>query len=170
MAFSEAYPCLTIKAYNGRLLLAFLDVCMENLSMRIPADEPAMEIRNAFLASRAMVCWFDRVERNGYFLTQDQADEIFSFGQMYLKTFVRLALGALRGNKKRWKYQPKLHVYMHLNEDMKKFLVNCRAYHCFRDEDFVGVSKKLAVKVHKGPLFESRILTSWQLRLGGWKP
>ena len=55
--------------------------------------------------------------RRNYFLTQEQADKFFRLWTDVLEDLsMRLALGALRGNKKRWKYQPKLHIfiYMHL--------------------------------------------------------
>lgn len=52
----------------------------------------------------------------------------------------------------------------------KVFTLQLPFFHCFRDEDFVGLCKRLAVRVHKGPLFEYRIMARWLLRLSSWDP
>ena len=91
-------------------------------------------------------------------------------GSVFLKTYQRLGVESVLAHSRRWKYIPKLHVVHHLLEDMKVSLVNCRFTHCFKDEDNVGLVKRLAVRVHKGNLFEYRILTRWLLRLDTWRP
>ena len=48
--------------------------------------------------------------------------------------------------------------------------MNVRYVHTFKDEDNVGVVKKLAEKVTKGELMEYRILCRFLLRLGTWTP
>ena len=45
---------------------------------------------------------------------------------------------------------------------------NARYVHCFLDEDHIGLTKRLAQKVHRGGLMELRILLRWLLRLGSW--
>ena len=172
MLHSEGFPCLTVKAWNGRLLTIFIDKCF---AAYIKAKEEAgstvcAEVLNASLAARAICGWFDAVERAKRFLTQDEATTIYNFGMTFLKTYHRLSMMSVLSGVRRWKVIPKLHILMHLNEDAFHKRVNPRATHCFRDEDNVGLVKRLAIRVHKGPLFEYRILTRWLLRLGTWRP
>jgi hypothetical protein len=57
-----------------------------------------------------------------------------------------------------------------MNEDMRHRLYNYRYGHTFKDEDNVGVCKKLAERVAKGDLMEYRIMTRFLLRVGSWVP
>ena len=47
---------------------------------------------------------------------------------------------------------------------------NYKYVHTYKDEDNVGVMKKLAEKVAKGDLMEYRVLTRFLLRLASWQP
>ena len=163
---------MTVKAWNGRLLRIFIDRCLEAKirNVRVAGEQPSVELLNASLATKGLCKWFDLVERSPRYLQQSVADEMFDAGQVFLKTYLRLALHSLIEKSQRWKFLPKLHSFMHLCEDVKSSLHNCRFFHCFRDEDFVGLCKRLAVRVHKGPLFEYRIMTRWLLRLSSWDP
>jgi hypothetical protein len=168
----EGYPCLTIKAWNGRLLVIFLDRCLRAYlqTKRDAGETPCAEVISASVAARAICAWFDAVERAGRYLTQSEASWIYRYGLSFLKSYSRLAIQSALSGTHRWKYIPKLHVFLHINEDMLQSKLNCRHTHCFKDEDHVGLIKRLAVRVHKGPLFEFRILTRWLLRLGSWLP
>ena len=66
-----------------------------------------------------------------------------------------------------WSFIPKLHAFAHLIDIVQHTIANSRFYHCFRNEDFMGLCKHFAVRVHKGPLFEYCILTRCLLRLDG---
>jgi hypothetical protein len=87
-----------------------------------------------------------------------------------VRTIERLAIIGLCKGINRWRLQPKLHCLVHISEDHRIFLVNARTYHCFIDEDFVGLVKRLALKCHRGDLLELRILLRWLLRIGSWIP
>lgn len=171
MLHADNFPCLTVKAWNGRLLLIFLDRCLEAklASLRTSGAQPDVEILNASVATRALCKWFDLVERSGRFLEQSAADDIFRTGMLFLAVYERLALHSCAAGGRRWKYLAKLHVFAHLCEDMKSTYFNARFFHIFRDEDFMGLLKRLAVKVHKGML-EYRVMTRWLLRLATWDP
>lgn len=171
MLHAESHPCLTIKAWNGRLMIIFLDICLRAYlkSARDAGSDPGVEVTNAALAARSMCAWFDAVERGGRYLSQSEAASIFKFGMTFLKSYSRLGIQSVLSGSRRWKYLPKLHVFLHLCEDMLQSKQNCRHHHCFRDEDHIGLLKRLACRVHKGPLFEFRILTRWLLRLQSWQ-
>ena len=172
MLHADAFPCLTLKAYNGRVMAVFLETCLEShictlQRNNLPVD---VEVLNASVAIKALCAWFDILERSPRFLSQNDADATFNFGNKFLRTYERLGIIAVIRGSKRWKFIPKLHVFMHLIEDVKSTTENSRFFHCFRDEDFMGVCKKLAIRVAKGPLFEYRVLTRYLLRLDSWQP
>jgi len=164
----DGYPTLCCKAFNGRLLLIFLDRCIHALAA---TAAPCPEVYNACVAARCMTAWFDRLERSPRFLDQNAKAELYSFGTKYVQTVERLAIISLMNGTSRWRLQPKLHAYQHINEDYHlKFGYNARFVHCYIDEDFVGLTKRLAVRVHRGELMEWRILCRWLLRLSSWIP
>jgi hypothetical protein len=124
---------LTVKAWNGRLLLIFIDRCLEAKirNVRVAGEQPSVELLNASLATKSLCKWFDLVERSPRYLQQSVADEIFDAGQVFLKTYLRLALHSLIEKSQRWKFLPKLHSFMHLCEDVKSSLYNCRFFTVF---------------------------------------
>ncbi len=172
MLHAEGFPCLTIKAWNGRLFLIFLDVCLSAQIdvLKQASQQPSMELLHASVVTRSLCAWFDKVERCGRYLDPQDADEIMNIGNTFLMTYQGLAWASVIEKTGRWKFLPKLHVFCHLCEDMWLSQFNCRFFHCFRDEDLMGLCKRLAVRCHKGPLFEYRVLTRWLLRLASWDP
>ena len=163
---TDGFPALTCKAWNGQVLLAFLDICVANLFHQ-HAEE---EIELASLAARAMVCWFDRLSRYPRYLSEFQSRDISRYGFTFLRLYQKLSYYSVIHKCARWKLIPKHHPYRHLNEDMAIRRMNVRYVHTFKDEDNVGVVKKLAEKVTKGELMEYRILCRFLLRLGTWTP
>lgn len=164
---SDGFPNLTCKAWNGQILLFYFDSCMNVLQQRHRDDE---EIHLAFLATRAMVCWFDRLARYGRYLNDFESRDIASYGFTFLRWYQKLAyMGTLR-NSGRWKLLPKHHPFRHMQEDMVRHRYNYRYVHTFKDEDHIGILKKLALRVSKSDLMEFRVLTRFLLRLGSWQP
>ena len=164
---ADGYPTLTCKAYNGRLMLIFLDRCIHTLADQV-SDNP--EITNCCIATRALSAWFDLLERSPRFLNDTQRVELHALGMKFVKALERLAIIALLADKSRWRLQPKIHSFIHVNEDHLWFAYNARFVHCFLDEDHIGLTKRLALKVHRGDLMELRIVCRWLLRLGSWMP
>lgn len=148
MSTADGYPTLCCKAFNGRLMVMFLDACVHTLADSI--DGPANpEILNACLASRTLCMWFDRLERSPRFLTNSQRVELHALGLKYVGIVERLAIIGLLTHVSRWRLQPKLHSFVHIAEDHLKFGVSGRSFHCFCDEDHVGLIKRLALKCHR---------------------
>ena len=163
----DGYPHLTVKAWNGQVLLVFLDRCLTAL---VAAGAQDQEIQLAHLATRAMTCWFDRLARFPRLLSQAQGNEISNFGFRFLRLYRQLAILSVLRSVARWRLLPKVHPFRHMNEDMRHRLYNYRYCHTFKDEDNVGVCKKLAERVAKGDLMEYRIMTRFLLRVGSWVP
>lgn len=148
-------------------MLIFLDVCCHALAEQISGD---VEITNACVAARSLTAWFDLLERSPRFLNQQQRVGLHAFGIKFVQVLERLAIVALLSNTSRWRLQPKLHAFVHIAEDHLWYGYNYRYVHCYLDEDYIGLTKRLALKVHRGGLMELRILCRWLLRLGSWIP
>lgn len=172
MLHSDKFPMLTVKAWNGRLILIFINRCLQTKisDEKNQGHQCSVELLNAALAVQCLCRWFDLTERSGRYLEPTVAEEIYESGVKFLSTYLRLATDAVLDKKTRWKVIPKHHVFRHILEDTRCSLMNSRFYHCFRDEDFVGLCKRLAVRCHKGGLFEFRILMRYLLRLSTWQP
>lgn len=163
----DGYPTLCCKAYNGRLMLIFLDRCVHVLAGERGGDA---EIYNACVAARALSSCFDLLERSPRFLNTQQSVELHNLGTKFVNTLEMLAILALRNQVNRWKLQPKIHPFIHINEDHLQHAYCARFHHCFIDEDFVGLIKRLSQKCHRGDLLEFRIMCRYLLRLGSWNP
>ncbi|CAE7587022.1 unnamed protein product, partial [Symbiodinium pilosum] len=120
----------------------FLERCLGVLKQR----DGGLEVRIAHAACTAICCWFDRCERAPRFLSDEQASGIAESGTAFLKCLEILARIGVSEGKLRWKLLPKAHAMAHLIEDQVKEKLNCRFYHCYTDEDFIGQWKKLVIR------------------------
>lgn len=163
---SGVHPILKLKAWNGRLMVVFLAIALKGL----PEPEDALlgkEWRLAVAAAECLACFFDRSERSGRLLSQHEADDISSALFKFLQLYRLLIKNSLVRCCHRYKVIPKVHVLVHVAEDIRDTCMNCRQYHCFLDEDFIGQMKDLTIKLPKVGLgLEYRLLTRWLLRLG----
>ena len=159
-----AYPCLSLKAYNGRLFLMFFEVVLRTVLRRGGLGESREEVQLASAAVSALVAFFDRMEAAGRYLSANEASGLYEACVQFLNLLQVLALVSLRRSIPRWKIVPKHHMMMHLATGMKVTRYNCRAFHCFIDEDFIGRWKSLSEMVPK-ELMEFRLLTRYLLRL-----
>ena len=162
-----AYPCLNLKAWNSRLLLAFFEVVLASLKGRTDLDlTPALqkELTLASAAATAMVSLLDTMERSPRFLSEEQASSMHLACTTFLNLYQLLAAHSLVTQCPRWKATPKFHAMLHLCEDQCQGLQNMRAWHCFTDEDYVGVFKQLVLQCPK-ELLEFRCITRMLLRL-----
>lgn len=105
MLHAEGFPCLTIKAYNGRLMVVFFDVCLRAHinALRQAGGSPSVEVINAAVVCRSICAWFDGVERAERYLTQAQADNIYNHSMSFLKAYQRLGISAVLSQSRRWK-------------------------------------------------------------------
>ena len=111
---SEAgeHCCLTLKAWNTRVFLAFLEV---RLRQQIQRDETAgrdvnPELLFASLATFELVSWFlKQEEADRRYLRPEQAAAISKHGHNYLKYIQNLSRFAAANALLRWKILPKHH-------------------------------------------------------------
>ena len=166
------YPCLNLKAYNGRLFLMFFQVvlcaCIAAIGPQL-TESMKTELELASAMVTALTVFFHRMEAAGRYLSEQEASGLMEATTTFLQLYGLLALRAVRQGIARWKATPKFHMLRHLAEDMVSTRINCRSFHCYIDEDFIGHWKKLAVAVPR-ELMEFRMLTRYLLRLKALHP
>ena len=68
-AATGSFACLTLKAYNGRLFLGFLNVCLASHISSTADTTP--ECRVAKLCTDTLLLWFGQQENASRFLTDE---------------------------------------------------------------------------------------------------
>ena len=102
------FPCLTLKAYNSRVWLAYMDVCFEEIFAKSPDN---VEIKLAFMAIRHLVRWHHLMETAPRrYVSAGQAAAMFDAGIRFLRVSQLLVHWAASNNLLRWKVIPKHHV------------------------------------------------------------
>ena len=102
-----AFPCLTLKAYNGRIFLSFLHVCLRTLC----AGPTTREVQLASAASQSLVQWFQIQESsNKRFVEAATARRLMECTDTFLRLTSGLARLALQAATLRWKLLPKHHA------------------------------------------------------------
>ena len=105
------FPCLTLKAYNSRIWLAYMDACLEDLRARSAIADANLEIDLAWMAVHHMVRWFHIMETSPRrYVSSAQAAGMMEAGKRFLKVSQTLAQYAVDRNLLRWKVLPKHHV------------------------------------------------------------
>ncbi|CAE7578654.1 unnamed protein product [Symbiodinium sp. CCMP2592] len=162
----QAYPCLNLKAYNGRLFFQYFNIVLRATLATSNALDDGLkkELTLACSCSTALCAFLDMCERSPRKLTIEQADTMHDSVQLFLKLYQLLVLQSHRRGIPRWKVVPKFHTLLHLVEDQRRELLNSRSYHTFLDEDYVGVFKQLCVQAPK-QLLEFRCMTRFYLRV-----
>ncbi|CAE7369880.1 unnamed protein product [Symbiodinium sp. CCMP2592] len=153
-------PELTLKAYHGRVFVAFLSVCCE-VALQSAGDDAELQLITALTSSLAS--WHLKVEACGRFLTAEQAAELWRLSERAVLIYRELSARHIAMGSLCWPMKPKLHAYQEINWFMVKSLYNCRFTHCFRDEDCMGLVKHVARRCHRD-LLEFRTLCRLQLR------
>lgn len=103
-----AFPCLTLKAYNGRIFLSFLHVCLRALGS---APGATREVQLAAMATQSLVLWFQLQESsNKRFMDNATARQLLDATDSYLRLTAGLARVALQTSTLRWKILPKHHA------------------------------------------------------------
>ncbi|CAE7882330.1 unnamed protein product [Symbiodinium necroappetens] len=161
------FPRLDLKAWNSRLMTAYFHVVLRRVRETIADDvDPLLrkEVSMAFACTNSIAAFMDQMERASRYLTPSEAQIMADAISGFLRLWEGLALISQRRQVPRWKAVPKHHTLRHLSEDQLRNLLNCRHFHSFVDEDFIGFWKGLVQAVPK-ELLEFRCLTRYLLRL-----
>ena len=108
--------------------------------------------------------WQNVCERAPQFMSSDQATELYSSGMAALLAFLMASAEAVRQSRFAFLCIPKLHIFQHLLMECLASRYNCRHFHNFSGESFMG-SLKTAAQSCAGLHFESRLLKRSLLRV-----
>ena len=105
------HPVLTLKAWNSRVWLAYMDHCLEKqLEKNRVSGTQDREMLVAMVATRNLLLWFCEQEAaHRLYLTESQAEVIHGHAMEYLKYAESLAQYASSAGTLRWKILPKHH-------------------------------------------------------------
>ena len=102
--------------------------------------------------------WQRVIEIYPYYLSAAEARHVHDLGMQSLHFYLASACVAANQSKLRWLVIPKMHLYHHLSLDVVVNSQNCRAFHCFSGEDFMGFLKKLCISTCTNEKMEERVL------------
>ena len=110
-AESGSHACLTLKAWNTRVFLVFLDhVFQEHLANHDGAND--VELLLAAASTKSLTLWFlEQETANRRFLSAAEARSIAGHGMEYLGFIEALARCATQNGILRWKLLPKHHEH-----------------------------------------------------------
>ena len=119
-ADSGSHACLTLKAWNTRVFLVFLDhVFQEYLASHPHESANDVELLLAASATKSLTLWFFEQEAaDRRFLSLAEAQSIAGHGMRYLGFVEALARFATANGILRWKLLPKHHEHQQHHEHM----------------------------------------------------
>ncbi|CAE7248882.1 unnamed protein product [Symbiodinium sp. CCMP2592] len=99
-------------------------------------------------ARTEMAKFFGHMERAPRYLSDTDATNLFESGKNFFNHFGALTRMSLRLQKQEFLLRPKLHVLTHFLMDLKRYRTNPRMFHCYVDEDSMGLLKRICLKAH----------------------
>ena len=108
-------------------------------------------------------------ESFGQYLTDQEAAELARTGLDALHLYLGASMQAASMSLFSWVLLPKMHIFDHLNQDLKAEAYNPRWFHNFGGEDFMGVLKAVCSQC-AGEGMSIQVLRRTLLRLVTAKP
>jgi len=138
---SKKVPEWKCKAHNCRIVAMWLSFYTEEM-----LHVPGMMLAN--VALRNLTRFFGGMERHGRFLTTEDAEAMKKDGFGFLAGYAACHKWALERELPHFPMKPKFHAFAHMVYDLD-FLENPKFYHCFGDEDYMGVVAAIAKGCHR---------------------
>ena len=164
MLHLDSAPELTLKAYHGRVMVAFLAVCAESAQSALGGLGVDPDLDLTVVCCQLIAKWHLKLELYNRYLSRAEADELSALSLQFLRVYRSLAQQHAARGSLCWPLRPKHHAYQELNRMMSLQLYNARFRHCFRDEDQMGQVKNIARRVHRS-VMEVRTLCRVSLKL-----
>ena len=159
------HPELRTKAWNGRLVSAFLAHELSNEHAGTTDPHTAMLVS----LSWALAEFYLVMELEGRFMSDAGTQGFVLAGETMLQTYYGLACEAAKSKKMMYGLKPKMHLVSHLCEQIQVDRRNPRLFHCFKDEDMIGKTVRVAAKCHRVTI-TARMMQRYMLRLAlRWK-
>jgi hypothetical protein len=155
------HPELKTKAWNSRLVSGFLahEICVEKNLSANGGRWPTI----AALAW-ALAEFYQVMEAEGRFMSAEGSARFVRAGEAMLQLYHGLAKDASAKGQLMYGLRPKMHLLSHLCIQVAHDKLNPRFFHCFKDEDMIGRTVKVASKCHRVTISQ-RMLQRYMLRL-----
>ncbi|OLP87280.1 hypothetical protein AK812_SmicGene31512 [Symbiodinium microadriaticum] len=157
-------PSMNCKAWNGRIVLEYL----ASVRARAAAFPTDPKIPLQAVAMTGLARFFGISERLPRLLEQEEANQLYHEGMLFINTALDLAQVSVRQMELTWNVTPKMHYFEHQLLETKRSCMNMRFHHCFTDEDAMRWTKLLARKANP-PTFEQSVLKKSISRLAALK-
>lgn len=137
------FPFLAAKAWNSRCVSAWqADVVAAMCSDGLDAEQ-ADTLSLLKSITYGIHAFYTGQEHGGRFLSQSEADIIKCAFYKSVKAFKKIAIRRNQAGFRLWPLKPKWHALAHIADDLSSGArENPRTFHCFRDEDVMGLVKK----------------------------
>ena len=145
---SLKYPEIKCKGYDTYIVLKWL---VEEVTMQDCGDD--------FLASAlwAADSWLRVLSKAEMFLTEAEELHKFHVGNLFLKSYLNLAVRALEGGKMLYRLKPKFHLLYHLVNEKRPSRLNCTLNSTWMDEDAMKKWMRISRMVHKRTAAENTL-------------
>ena len=107
---------------------------------------PVMLLANSAL--RMVTRFFGAMERHGRFLSRENAEAMKQDGLNFLAAYAACHKWALEKDEPHFPIKPKFHAFAHMVYDLDT-CENPTFYHCFGDEDYMGVIAAITKGCHR---------------------
>ena len=138
---SRKVPEWKCKAHNCRLVAMWLSFYTNDM-----LHIPVMLLANSAL--RMVTRFFGAMERHGRFLSREHAEAMKQDGLNFLAAYAACHKWALEKDEPHFPIKPKFHAFAHMVYDLDT-CENPRFYHCFGDEDYMGVIAAITKGCHR---------------------
>ena len=142
------YPELKCKGYDTYIVLKWL---VEEVTLQ--------DCGNDLLACAlwAADSWLRVLSKSGLFLTPNEELHKLQVGNLFLKSYLNLAVGALENRKMLYRLRPKFHLLFHLVNENRPSRLNCTLNSTWMDEDAMKKWMRIARMVHKRTAAENTL-------------
>ena len=162
------FPSMGSKAIQGKVMTFWL--C--DVAVKFAEREGATDLDR--LVAACIHTYADVLKMMDEFpllLSEEQAEKIFSVGQVHLLSYARLrklsheATGWQSLNRSMWLLLPKHHHMMHMLETTRETRVNPRFYTLLCGESFMGIISRMGRLVHRSTV-SKRVAERYLAKLG----
>ena len=140
---SPKCPEWKCKAFNCRLVTSWLSFYTLELVGNV---KPELRMFNTALSSLSR--FFSSMEKNDRFLTRQQAELMQQDGFTFLAAYTACHKWARERKLPHFPTRPKFHAFTHMVYDLSN-LENPLHFHCFGDEDYMGVIARISRGCHR---------------------
>ena len=119
---AAAVPDLDVKAYNSRVITAWLAECFAAFQPVVP-DRSHDQMPAAIWRLASL---YQNVEESPRYLSQDQAERIYRSGMIAIQSYSALNVASVANRRVRWIVRPKIHKTHPMLRDLRRTRLTLR--------------------------------------------